>query len=68
MEYQYFEKFEYKIVRMSPYDRDLERKLNELGKNGWELISFNKDKDEDVLYRQLIFKRKLNCAKDIINE
>jgi hypothetical protein len=67
MEYQYFEKFEYKIVRMSPYDRDLERKLNELGKNGWELISFNKD--EDGLNKQLILKRKLICYNtDLINE
>ncbi len=67
MEYQAYDKFEYKIIRMSSYDRDLEKKLNELGKEGWELISFNKD--EDSLNKQLILKRKLICYNtDLINE
>lgn len=67
MEYQAYDKFEYKVIRINSYDRDLEKKLNELGQEGWELVSINKD--EDVLNRQLVLKRKLMCIKtDMINE
>lgn len=67
MEYQAYDKFEYKVIRISSYDRDLEKRLNELGQEGWELVSINKD--EDVWNRQLVLKRKLICIKtDMINE
>lgn len=58
MEYQYFEKFEYRILSIPSYNP--EGFLNMMGKDGWELINF--------LNSKAVFKRKLNCAKDIINE
>jgi len=58
MEYQYFEKFEYKVLTIPSYNP--EAFLNMMGKDGWELINF--------LNNKAVFKRKLNCAKDIINE
>lgn len=52
MEYQTFDRFEYKIVKLISYK--LEEQLNTLGKDGWELISIQND--------QGIFKRKLDCV------
>lgn len=51
MEYQSFDRFEYKIERLNSFN--IITKLNELGQEGWELIQI---KDEKYL-----FKRKLSC-------
>lgn len=53
MEYQMYDKFEYKVKNVSNYSSDLEKELNNLGQEGWELISFSNSR--------LILKRKLQC-------
>ena len=63
MEYQYFEKFEYKVLKIPSYNP--EGFLNMMGKEGWELIGWE---SVNFLNSKAIFKGKLNCAKDIINE
>lgn len=66
MEYQAYDKFEYKVLIMSNYQRDIENKLNNLGEEGWELIQYANINDMNC---QLILKRKLMCIKtDMINE
>lgn len=51
MEYQTFDRFEYKVLSIPNYNP--EGFLNSLGKDGWELINFLNNKG--------IFKRKLDC-------
>lgn len=51
MEYQTFDRYEYKVLRIPNYNP--EEFLNGLGKDGWELINFLDDK--------AVFKRKLDC-------
>lgn len=58
MEVQYFDKFEYTVEYFSGYSiSKIVSKLNELGQEGWELISINKENNGKVYY---LFKRKLN--------
>lgn len=58
MEVQYFDKFEYAVEYFSGYSTSkIVSKLNELGQEGWELISINKENSCKVYY---LFKRKLN--------
>ena len=56
MIYEGIDKFEYKIQKIS--SRSLERILNELGQEGWELIMIDED--------NYIFKRKV--TEVLINE
>ena len=61
MEYQVYDKFEYKVVNLSNHYSTFEKQLNQFGLEGWELINY----DENT--RKSIFKRKLECT-NIINE
>lgn len=61
MEYQAYDKFEYKSQSIS--FRFLIKTLNELGEKGWELIDMEKDSSN----RFCLFKRKLICT-NIIND
>lgn len=51
MEYQTFDRYEYKVLTIPSYNP--EKFLNDLGKEGWELINFLNNKG--------VFKRKLDC-------
>lgn len=61
MEYQVYDKFEYKVITLSNHYATFEKQLNQFGKEGWELINYNDNN------RKGIFKRKLECT-NIINE
>lgn len=61
MEYQVYDKFEYKIETVSNHLGTFERQLNQFGQEGWELIDYNANN------RKIILKRKLECT-NIINE
>jgi len=63
MEYQAYDKFEYKSQTIS--FRSLTRILNELGQEGWELIDMEKNNYDNG--RFCLFKRKLICT-NIIND
>jgi len=52
MEYQSFDRYEYKFVKLPHYRPEIE--FNSLGKEGWEFITLYDNK--------AIFKRKLNCV------
>jgi len=64
MEYQVYDKFEYKYIKL--YLNTLEDKLNAFGQEGWEVISLNKFESEHLTIRVLM-KRKLECT-NIITE
>jgi len=61
MEYQAYDKFEYRIETVSNHLGTFNRQLNEFGAEGWELIHYNETS------RRVILKRKLECT-NIINE
>jgi len=61
MEYQAYDRFEYKIETVSAHVLTLEKQLNEFGADGWEMINFNENN------HRVILKRKLECT-NIINE
>lgn len=52
MEYQSFDRFEYKFERLNAYNPLIQ--LNELGQNGWEVVQKIGDK--------FLLKRKLVCV------
>ena len=56
IEYQTFDRFEYKQVIIDDYQ--LMRILNELGNDGWELINISKTAVGNTNY---LFKRKIIC-------
>ena len=56
IEYQTFDRFEYKQVIIDDYQ--LIRILNELGDDGWELINISKTLTGNTKY---LFKRKIIC-------
>ena len=58
MEYQTFDKFEYKYEQRIPL-YNLEEYLNKLGKDGWEVINIKFSPDNHFVYTLL--KRKLIC-------
>lgn len=63
MEYQVYDKFEYKVITTSNSEKTLEKFLNTMGNEGWELVSYNPIN----INCKLILKRKLECT-NIINE
>lgn len=53
MEYQSFDRYEYKTININSYNYNFEKEFNKLGNEGWELI---------INYNNIfIFKRKLSC-------
>ena len=60
MELQCFDKFEYQVKAFrDTRTADLTNKLNEIGKEGWELVNIANNNIGTILY---IFKRKLMCV------
>jgi len=59
MEYQTFDKFEYKYEQRIPL-YNLEEYLNKLGKDGWEVIDMKSSQDGRFI--TILFKRKLICV------
>ena len=51
MEYQSFDRFEYKFERLNQYNQLFQ--LNQLGQDGWELVQ--------IIDGKYLFKRKLSC-------
>ena len=62
MEYQSFERYEYKYAPLySSIDTSVNM-LNQLGEEGWELIELEKPKSVGEQYKAIL-KRKLDCIK-----
>lgn len=61
MDVQYIDKFEYIYKQFSAYSMSkIINEMNELGKEGWELISILKD---EIGRSRYIFKRKITETK-----
>lgn len=60
MELQAFDTFEYQVKSFrDSRTSDLTNKLNDIGKEGWELVNVINNNIGNTLY---IFKRKLTCV------
>lgn len=51
--------WEYKVVEVIEFQKNTEGKLNELGKEGWELVGIVYATDKATPYYRFFFKRTL---------
>jgi len=52
--------FEYRAITVRGVRMELVEKLNELGKEGWELVSLETDRSDNYPYNYLILKREIS--------
>jgi hypothetical protein len=52
--------FEYKVIIVPGYKMELVEKLNELGRDGWDLINLEVDKTGNYPYNCLLLKREIS--------
>lgn len=61
--------FIYKVLQEDTYwEKSIERSLNELGKEGWELITVIHRKSSDTMEAQYIFKKEIDIESPNILE